>query len=1419
MKSNTTVETKKESSVIQKGSVSLPGLSSSHVKRKSKKQFSENVNEPMVLKPVTLVESYLDQSLQISSLNKDGMLDELQMLGDITKHLNQIINTLENIYKKDVEVKEEEDVQEDSSQKGCEDMTESLLCFSTISSQLEASFDEEREILESLAKWFGKEAQLMEELGEEEHAADSVLPMADKNILEGISKLTLCIQRLERLKSFIQNLPGHAPPSVVKQEVKKDQEKRRKLSTVVSSHKDPRTVLEDLVMKHGTEDVISMTQLFDEDAPTQTSESMNTRILEIVKVFERQTNKLQRISNEQDLLEAKYEKIKNEYQLLAEEKQIMEDEFKKKKEGENLGQEELVPAYRNTFSVKLEEKSASEKEDAPAAAAPAAAAPAAAAPAAAAPAAAAPAAAAPAAAAPAAAAPAAAAPAAAAPAAAAPAAAAPAAAAPAAAAPAAAAPAAAAPAAAAPAAAAPAAAAPAAAAPAAAAPAAAAPAAAAPAAAAPAAAAPAAAAPAAAAPAPKGRSKWQSKKVSSGQTKKENEKLKMREDLLKAQEHLHVLQREKIILEEKLKRALQEAENANKQLTNLATSVPIQDTEIVQDAHISYKNAEKGKNDDSDIDMKKCAEDASKKGQKPTKNEGSREDHKVSPSKSISEADELVHKSLAKNQAKQAITKSPGEMEETEEVAILSQKKDVKLGKKGLTEGKKSEDHGVSASELKGKYLFQEQGESYKPKELLSSMGETPRLPAYPSGQENIQYSSKHTDEKPTSLLSGKTQQMSTATRANRKSESPLKLDPKGLVTAKKTTEANEGISLDNSTQKEACGTTDSDFVNLPKIQGESESHFSLNYQDQLLPKSLNVHEDSPQLISERQKTAMPAKPSVQGQGHSLPLYENNMLPSVLPPIYQDVAPLKSSLSSHKTSSESQDAEEVSVFPVEKIPTLETQEKMPALTTQEDKKAPMPVLPVTHATNVTLETHSLEKKNLPWTQKEVVDVKELFSNAERLLLLTQMNKMQQASTLSLAEADLNTRRKTTELLHSMLAKLSPGVEDLQDMEAFEDSEIDSITVIAEDRLNKLPKLLASLESNLKDLQEALALADDQTGNISEGHGYELKRILATSLEAKLKDLQQVEAFIADQLGIRGLDEKQVYDIRQTRRLLLSSLELTLKDLQIVEANIISLPDSINEDRLKELINQKNILLSSLEENSQDLQQAQTIVVDQEDNYRFYEKKMKDLTEKRKLLLTSLESNWKDLQQTQALAASQLHGMNVGNKAKELIKERETLVAEIEENLKSLQEVENVVTSHLITDRFSENELLTKKRILLPSLPSALSSVQSADRSIAPAQPTYDNETTSHQMMPSKVVSKIHFDFSTLPSLVPEGRVQKASEIELPQKRKLMKKPPDISENKRDFDASTPYQTEWGALYICGKSYPLLSSKSQEAKRR
>lgn len=58
-----------------------------------------------------------------------------------------------------------------------------------------------------------------------------------------------------------------------------------------------------------------------------------------------------------------------------------------------------------------------------------------------------------------------------------------------------------------------------------------------------------------------------------------------------------------------------------------------------------------------------------------------------------------------------------------------------------------------------------------KPKELVLIIEKTPRLATYASEHEKMQYSSEHTDEDPTSLLSGKTQQRSTAAKANRKSE------------------------------------------------------------------------------------------------------------------------------------------------------------------------------------------------------------------------------------------------------------------------------------------------------------------------------------------------------------------------------------------------------------------------------------------------------------------------------------------------------------------------------------------------------------------------------------------------------------------------------------------------------------------------
>ncbi|KAG8138830.1 hypothetical protein E2320_001616, partial [Naja naja] len=93
---------------------------------------------------------------------------------------------------------------------------------------------------------------------------------------------------------------------------------------------------------------------------------MNNRMIEIMKVFERQTNKLHRVVNEQDVLEGKLQKIQKEFKKLTEEKEIMEDELQKMKASE---QDKGLPETRKKLlkleKMKIEERPqvASEKTE------------------------------------------------------------------------------------------------------------------------------------------------------------------------------------------------------------------------------------------------------------------------------------------------------------------------------------------------------------------------------------------------------------------------------------------------------------------------------------------------------------------------------------------------------------------------------------------------------------------------------------------------------------------------------------------------------------------------------------------------------------------------------------------------------------------------------------------------------------------------------------------------------------------------------------------------------------------------------------------------------------------------------------------------------------------------------------------------
>uniref|UniRef100_A0ACB8FTY9 Uncharacterized protein n=1 Tax=Sphaerodactylus townsendi TaxID=933632 RepID=A0ACB8FTY9_9SAUR len=281
------------------------------------------------------------------SVTQDSALDEMDTPQNITVHLNQIVQTMEIVYTMDDRVTEEEEEEKATLPHHCEDRISFLIICTQLGNQVDAALHEEKEILESWLKWFEKEVQMMKELGEGELLPDWQIPVADKNITDNINKLMNRIQRPEDLKGRVQESPKYIRTSTPR-------EKRRQLGPPPAL-KDPKNIIQELALKHATEDVMNMVQVFQDDSGApQTTESMNDRMVEIMEVFERQTNKLHRVTNEHDAVESKLQKIQQDFQKLAEEKQVMEDEFLKMKTSD--GTLKASADTRKTLLAKLEKE-------------------------------------------------------------------------------------------------------------------------------------------------------------------------------------------------------------------------------------------------------------------------------------------------------------------------------------------------------------------------------------------------------------------------------------------------------------------------------------------------------------------------------------------------------------------------------------------------------------------------------------------------------------------------------------------------------------------------------------------------------------------------------------------------------------------------------------------------------------------------------------------------------------------------------------------------------------------------------------------------------------------------------------------------------------------------------------------------------
>ncbi|XP_075778784.1 uncharacterized protein CCDC7 isoform X5 [Pelodiscus sinensis] len=1580
MKSSTTRETNAGTSTFKKNASVLQGSSPNNSKIKHKIKFLANDNEPLVFIPPASGESMVKYCIPIPSENKPDKVDELQMLKDITDHLNELVHTMEYVYAKKVEQNEEEEQEEEkemeeekekeSSVESVKDMTTFLLYFSSVATQLETACEEEKQILESLLKWFGKVVQQMEELGEDELVPDWQLPLADKDITNNITKLVQHFQKLEELKGRFQDLPKSIQiPAAAKQE------KKKRASPVPSSHRDPKAILEDLVMKHGTEDVISMAHAFEDDLTPQTIETMSTRILDIMKVFERQTNKLQRISNEQDVLEGKYQKILNEYQLLSEEKQIMENELQKMKEEEKLGKEKIRPESRKRFLSKLERKQPVQNGEVSSLLGVQAAGEArrvsfiqskkgsenqkmkdlikaqeniqvleqekknleeklqkaveetgkgnrqftksvi-----------------------------------------------------------------------------------------------------------------------------PPGVQDMhviypEAEEEDAGTDVKINDKDLSKKSKLptkfKGKEEDHTFSRQKSINGTDKSVSKLPAIDTGKQkgeLLSRKTPVETEKNQEIMTSQLKDFKLEKKVLTDKENSKDYGVPENRLKGKVLVQERGQL--YKAKDSAGVmeetpklqfpqSEYESVQHTTLSTDKEPVPVKikeESKGKKTQTEEKSETP----LKLDSQGSTKRKKAaetkrgnsmkksigkETHSTTSSDLSQLHKVQEESPldsspdksfsgargqliSAKQEKISPENSQRKEAQATETLRSSIKDPAVFTDKNLTlpSTLIPKVQDSvkdlfpshkeTSADFAKIKEESqktvifPIEMKPATIsskileeVSAGFTTEDKISTTTTSSVKEERFQVAQADIQGVPKDQETlilenilpDEKSLSRNYKEAVDFKERRLRE-----LSEARKALLESlesnledlqqaqalassQPSIMAESKVEELTKKReILLAKLEVNLKDLqeAQVSAMGQMEKEKLSERKLRELSEARKALLESLESnlkdlQQAQALASSQPSIMAESKVEELTKKREILLAKLEVNLKDLQEAQVSAMGQmgKEKLSEKERLQLPDFKKEASEPSHLqipksvsslaglqpTLGEVSERKLRELSEARKALLESLESNLKDLQQAQALassqpsimaekerlqlpdfkkEASEPSHLQIpksvsslaglqptlgeVSERKLRELSEarkaLLESLESNLKDLQQAQALASSQPSIMAESKVEELtkkREILLAKLEVNLKDLQQAQVSAMGQMGKEKLSERKLRELSEARKALLESLESNLKDLQQAQALASSQPSIMAESKVEELTKKREILLAKLEVNLKDLQQAQVSAMGQMGKEKLSERKLRELSEARKALLESLESNRKDLQQAQALASSQPSIM-AESKVEKLTKKREILLAKLEVNLKDLQQaqvsamgqmgkeklsgsrmahlekkrvmperppvsnkiaqLDHTLSALLPQDEHSKNEMeqiALRKRLLLANLPSAFP-YMSPPSNLPPLQIRLNNlpENEIQELLDKKRHHSTSQVFSldylsqaeALAQILVEQNImgaeaQRLLATAIHQKKKKVKKFP-ISQNK-DLNKGVlliPQDTDKESLSISGKAYNVLSSRSSELKK-
>ncbi|XP_005398210.1 PREDICTED: coiled-coil domain-containing protein 7-like isoform X1 [Chinchilla lanigera] len=335
----------------KRGQLKSPSLPKTKEKHSAK--FVQNKTEPMILQSPPTAESILRYALPIPSSKTNELVGEDEV-NRIIKHLKMVVSTLEKAYgfsfeNAELVVKPE---QEDLSVSVGDDMNSFLVCCSQFAAQLEEAVKEEHHILESLFKWFQRQVNQMEEISKDHNISEEDLPAPDKSITANISQVVKLMQKLHALRHYFTDGAKYSLKSMMPMPVRDEEKPSKK----VDSYESVEQQIKEFIKTHSTEESVDVSAT---EPPA--ASSMTSQVNEMLKIFEKQANELERAKNDQSLLEAKCKQMQSDFESLLEEKSVMENELQKLKDTEKSTQKTKPTHDQTKKTVKTEKKKDKEK--------------------------------------------------------------------------------------------------------------------------------------------------------------------------------------------------------------------------------------------------------------------------------------------------------------------------------------------------------------------------------------------------------------------------------------------------------------------------------------------------------------------------------------------------------------------------------------------------------------------------------------------------------------------------------------------------------------------------------------------------------------------------------------------------------------------------------------------------------------------------------------------------------------------------------------------------------------------------------------------------------------------------------------------------------------------------------------------------